>query len=120
MAMAEVVVMMVMRPEPAARRSGGRSQRHGAEGSGGNKSESHFAKHGRSPEYARSTFILARVQVFSPTHRQSVVPPQMPVRGNGAPFADNFLNDYSAVKNITDASKHYYRSGFRPRRSALR
>src|SRR3954447_2532309 len=44
------VMVMMMRPEEAtARRSGGRGQRHGAEGGGGNKSESHFAKHGRSP-----------------------------------------------------------------------
>src|SRR6185436_5929430 len=46
---APVMVVMVMRPDEAARRSGGRRQRHGAEGSGGDKSESHFAKHGRSP-----------------------------------------------------------------------
>jgi len=31
----------------------------------------------------------------------------MRVRENGAAFADNFLNDYSGVKNITEASKRY-------------
>jgi hypothetical protein len=106
MAMAEVVVVMVMRPEPT-RRSGGGRQRHGAEGSGGNKGESHFAKHGRSPECARSTFCVGAGLSFSLTHRQSVVRPEMRVRGICATFADNFLNDYSDVKNITDASNRY-------------
>jgi hypothetical protein len=119
MAMAEVVVMMVMRPEPA-RRSGGGCQRQGAEGSGGNGSESQFAKHGRSPKCARSTFRLGAGLSFSLTHRQSVVRPKMRVRGNRAPFADNFLNDYSGVKNITYASNRYHCSGFRLPRFALR
>src|SRR5437879_3942210 len=43
-AMAPVVMRM---PDEPARRSGGGSQRHGAEGSCGNKRESYFAKHGR-------------------------------------------------------------------------
>jgi hypothetical protein len=78
----------------------------------------------------RSTIVLLNVRGrrlclgagfgFSLTHRQSVVRPEMRVRGNGAAFADNFLNDYSDVKNITYASKHYHCSGFRPRRFALR
>jgi hypothetical protein len=37
-----------------------------------------------------------------------------------ASFADNFLNDYSGVKNITLASNRYGRSGFTLRRFALR
>jgi hypothetical protein len=57
---------------------------------------------------------------FSFTHRQSVVRPEMRVRENGVAFADNFLNDYSGVKNITQASNHYNYSGFRLRRFALR
>jgi hypothetical protein len=35
------------------------------------------------------------------------VRPKMRVRGICAAFADNFLNDYSDVKNITQASKRY-------------
>jgi hypothetical protein len=49
MAMTPVVMMMVRPDEAATRRSGGRRQRHGAEGSGGNSGESQFAKHGLSP-----------------------------------------------------------------------
>jgi len=60
-AMTPVVVMPSTTP-PAAPRlggSGGGSQRHGAEGSGGNESESNFAKHGLSPlSDARSTLCL--------------------------------------------------------------
>jgi hypothetical protein len=44
---------------------------------------------------------------FSLTHRQSVASFTERVRGNGAALADNFLNDYSGVKNITQASKRY-------------
>src|SRR6478736_3743555 len=44
-----VVVMRVLRPEHAARRSGAGGQRHGAERSGGNEGEGQFAKHRRSP-----------------------------------------------------------------------
>jgi hypothetical protein len=57
--------------------------------------------------YARSTFCPGAGFSFSLTHRQSVVRPEMRVRENGAAFADNFLNDYSGVKNITEASKRY-------------
>jgi hypothetical protein len=63
---------------------------------------------------------LARVLSFSLTHRQSVVRPEMRVRENGVAVADNFLNDYSGVKNITQALKRYRCSGFRLRRFALR
>jgi hypothetical protein len=52
-------------------------------------------------------FCLGAGFSFSLTHRQSVVRPEMRVRENGAAFADNFLNDYSGVKNITEASKRY-------------
>jgi hypothetical protein len=69
---------------------------------------------------AVDVFVLARVLSFSLTHRQSVVCPEMRVRENGVAFADNFLNDYSGVKNITQASNHYNCSGFRLRRFALR
>jgi hypothetical protein len=69
---------------------------------------------------AFDVFVLARVSSFSLTHRQSVASLEMRVRGNGAAFADNFLNDYSGVKNITQASNRYYCSGFRLRRFALR
>jgi hypothetical protein len=69
---------------------------------------------------AADVFVLARVLSFSLTHRQSVVRPEMRVRENGVAFADNFLNDYSGVKNITQASNHYNCSGFRLRRFALR
>jgi hypothetical protein len=65
-------------------------------------------------------FVLARVSSFSLTHRQSVVRPKMRVRENGAAFADNFLNDYSGVKNITQALKRYRCKSFRLRRLALR
>jgi hypothetical protein len=72
--------------------------------------------------------LLVRVRRFCPgagssfslTHRQSVVRPGMRVRGICAAFADNFLNDYSDVKNITYASNRYNCSGFKPRRFALR
>jgi hypothetical protein len=56
---------------------------------------------------AFDVFVLARVLSFSLTHRQSVVSPEMRVRENGATFADNFLNDYSGVKDITEALKRY-------------
>jgi hypothetical protein len=56
---------------------------------------------------AFDVFVSARVLSFSLTHRQSVVRPEMRVRENGAAFADNFLNDYSGVKNITEVSKRY-------------
>jgi len=49
-------------------------------------------------------FCLGAGFSFSLTHRQSVVRPEMRVRENGATFADNFLNDYSGVKDITEAS----------------
>jgi hypothetical protein len=52
-------------------------------------------------------FCLGAGLSFSLTHRQSVVRPEMRVRENGAAFADNFLNDYSGVKNITEVSKRY-------------
>jgi hypothetical protein len=52
-------------------------------------------------------FVSARVLSFSLTHRQSVACLTERVRGIRAAFADNFLNDYSGVKNITDASNHY-------------
>jgi hypothetical protein len=56
---------------------------------------------------ARSTFCLGAGLSFSLTHRQSVVRPEMRVRGIRAAFADNFLNDYSGVKNITETLKRY-------------
>jgi hypothetical protein len=65
-------------------------------------------------------FVSARVFSFSHTHRQSVASLTERVRGIRAAFADNFLNDYSGVKNITQASNRYYCSGFRLRRFALR
>jgi hypothetical protein len=46
-------------------------------------------------------FVSARVLRFSLTHRQSVASLTERVRGIRAAFADNFLNDYSGVKNIT-------------------
>jgi len=52
-------------------------------------------------------FCLGAGLRFSLTHRQSVVRPKMRVRGIRAAFADNFLNDYSGVKNITQAPKRY-------------
>jgi hypothetical protein len=52
-------------------------------------------------------FCLGAGFSFSLTHRQSVARPKMRVRGNGAAFADNFLNDYSGVKNITEALNRY-------------
>ena len=50
-AMAPVVVVMRMegRLDEPTRRSGGGSQRHGAEGGGGSDAENSLAKHGRSP-----------------------------------------------------------------------
>jgi hypothetical protein len=54
---------------------------------------------------AFDVFALARVFTFSLTHRQSVACLTERVRGNSVAFADNFLNDYSGVKNITEASK---------------
>jgi hypothetical protein len=57
---------------------------------------------------------------FSLTHRQSVASLTARVRGIRAAFAGNFLNDYSGVKNITQASNRYYCSGFRLRRFAVR
>src|SRR5258708_2983553 len=78
-AMAPVVVMPSTTPIPAtpiptleARRSGGGSQRQGAEGRGGNESESDLTKHGSSPDVMRlRRFVLARVKRFScsVTHR---------------------------------------------------
>jgi hypothetical protein len=59
-------------------------------------------------KYARSTLCLGAGLSFSLTHRQSVARPQTQVRENGAAFADNFLNDYSGVKNITQASNRYF------------
>jgi hypothetical protein len=50
---------------------------------------------------------------FSFTHRQSVARVTERVR-------DNFLNDYSDVKNITQAANRYNQSGFRLRRFAGR
>jgi hypothetical protein len=58
-------------------------------------------------------FVLARVLSFSLTHRQSVACLTERVR-------DNFLNDYSDVKNITQAANRYNQSGFRLRRFADR
>jgi hypothetical protein len=51
-------------------------------------------------------FVVARVDRFSLTHRQSVVPSHARVRANTAAFIDNFLNDHSGVKNITYALNH--------------
>jgi hypothetical protein len=56
---------------------------------------------------AFDVFALARVLSFSLTHRQSVACLTQRVRGNGVAFADNFLNDYSGVKNITQALKRW-------------
>jgi hypothetical protein len=69
---------------------------------------------------AFDVFVLARVLSFSLTHRQSVACLTERVRGFRVSFAFNFLNDYSGVKNITQASNRYYCSGFRLRRFALR
>src|SRR5260370_8069855 len=44
---------------------------------------------------------LARVGRFSSTHRTSVVSLRRWVRENCISFEDNFLNEYSDVKNIT-------------------
>jgi hypothetical protein len=52
-------------------------------------------------------FCLGAGFSFSLTHRQSVACLTERVRGNAAAFADNFLNDYSGVKNITEASKRH-------------
>jgi len=57
---------------------------------------------------AFDVFVSARVSSFSLTHRQSVASLEMRVRGICAAFADNFLNDYSGVKNITYASNRYH------------
>jgi len=57
---------------------------------------------------AFDVFVLARVSSFSLTHRQSVASLTARVRGICAAFADNFLNDYSGVKNVTQALKHYH------------
>jgi hypothetical protein len=67
---------------------------------------------------AFDVFVSARVSSFSLTHRQSVARLAARVRAIRAASADNFLNDYSAVKNITEASNRYNRSGFRLRRFA--
>src|SRR4030095_10376498 len=67
---------------------------------------------------AFDVFVSARVS--SLTHRQSVASLTARVRGIRVAFADNFLNDYSGVKNITQALKRYQCSGFRRRRFALR
>jgi len=56
---------------------------------------------------AFDVFALARVFSFRLTHRQSVACLTERVRGNSVAFADNFLNDYSGVKNITEASKRW-------------
>jgi hypothetical protein len=69
---------------------------------------------------AFDVFVSARVSSFSLTHRQSVACLTERVRGIRAAFTDNFLNDYSGVENITQASNRYYCSGFRLRRCALR
>jgi hypothetical protein len=92
-----VVVMMMMRNLVWAGGGRGGSQRRRAEGSRGNKCESQFAKHGRSPWMC----AVARVDRFSSTHRTSVAPLSSGVRENSMWFGDNFLNDYSDVKNIT-------------------
>jgi hypothetical protein len=65
---------------------------------------------------AFDVFVLARVSV-------SVLPIANLSRTSQSgfvAFADNFLNDYSGVKNITQAPNRYHCSGFRPRRFALR
>jgi len=69
---------------------------------------------------AFDVFVSARVSSFSLTHRQSVASLTARVRGIRVAFADNFLNDYSGVKNITQALKRYHCCGFRRRRFALR
>jgi hypothetical protein len=65
-------------------------------------------------------FVLARVDRFSLTHRQSVACSKARVRGIRAAFADNFLNDHSDVKNVTQALNRYDCSGFRQQRFARR
>jgi len=50
---------------------------------------------------ARSTFCPGAGLSFNLTHRQSVACLTERVR-------DNFLNEYSDVKNITQASNRYY------------
>jgi hypothetical protein len=44
---------------------------------------------------------VARVDRFSLTHRPSVASPKEAVRESCSPFGDNFLNDYSGVKKLT-------------------
>jgi hypothetical protein len=72
-------VGMERRPDEPTRRSRGRGQRHGAEGSGGNESESKFAKHGLSPDVMRvrrfvSARLIVSVSVFSFGFAVSVLP----------------------------------------------
>jgi hypothetical protein len=48
---------------------------------------------------------VARVDRFTLTHRPSVASLKEAVRESCSPFADNFLNEYSGVKKITQRNR---------------
>ena len=111
-AMTPVMVVMVMRPDhPPAEAEVGASA-ISAERSSGSSARVNL-RNMVVLQNARSTFCPGAGFSFSFTHRQSVACVTERVR-------DNFLNDYSDVKNITQASNRYRCSGFRRRRFARR
>jgi hypothetical protein len=63
---------------------------------------------------------VARVDRFSLTHRPSVAPLKEAVRESSLQLGDNFLNDYSGVKKITQRNRAAADAAIKPRQRPRR